>query len=259
MTSSGRPRSRTVEQAMRSTPMDEHAVSPDHADDETKASEIARAMSKDEIAELAIGPLDYQDRHAARRFEVAPSTLALERDDMLCGVLDGYGPSEYDGTPTLTIRRPAGSMWVVVPWEIAQQCERRIGTEIMVRRRRDGSYVVEPRRRGMTDSRITRRQVIADGRAQRVELEHALRRDEARTCGRRSPLCRCSTRRASRRHVGSRRRTARKTSADPDGEPLRHTRTPTSGGARSWRDVDPPRRHVSSCREVVALVHEVCR
>jgi antitoxin component of MazEF toxin-antitoxin module len=244
---------------MRSTPKDEQAVSPDHDDNETKAFGISRAMSKDEIAELSIDPLDYQDRHAARGFEVAPSTLALERDDMLCGVLDGYGPSEYDGTPTLTIRRPAGSMWVVVPWEIAQQCERRIGTEIVVRRRRDGSYVVEPRRRGMTDSRITRRQVIADGRAQRVELEHALRRDDARTCGRRSPPYRCSTRRASRRHVGSRRLSAKKASADPDGEPPRHTRTPTIGGARSSSDTEPPRRHADICREAVALVHEVCR
>lgn len=256
--SSSRPRSRTVEQAMRSTPKDEQAVSPDHDDNETKAFGISRAMSKDEIAELSIDPLDYQDRHAARGFEVAPSTLALERDDMICGVLDSYGPSEYDGTPTLTIRRPAGSMWVVVPWEIAQQCERRIGTEIVVRRRRDGSYVVEPRRRGMTDSRITRRQVIADGRAQRVELEHALRRDDARTCGRRSPPCRCSTRRASRRHVGSRRLSAKKASADPDGEPPRHRRTETIGDARSSSDAEPSRRHTSG-RDVVALAPEVRR
>jgi len=144
-------------------------------DDKTKALGIVRAMSKDEIAELGIGPLDFQDRHAAREYEAAPSTLALERGQSLSGVLDGYGPSEDDGTPKLTIRRPAGSMWVVVPLEVAQQCERRIGTEVVVRRRLDGSYVVEPRRHGMADSRITRRQVIADGRAQRVELEHALR------------------------------------------------------------------------------------
>jgi hypothetical protein len=88
--------------------MDEQAVSPDHDDNETKACGIARAMSKDEIDELAIDPLDYQDRHAARGFEVAPSTLALERGQKHGGILDGYGPSE-EGTPTLTIRRPAGS------------------------------------------------------------------------------------------------------------------------------------------------------
>ncbi len=40
-------------------------------------------MSKEEIAELATGPLDYQDRFAARGYEVAPSTLAFERDQML--------------------------------------------------------------------------------------------------------------------------------------------------------------------------------
>jgi len=235
--------------------MDEQAVPQDH-DDETKAFWIARAMSKDEIAELAIGPLDFQDRHTARGYEVAPSTLALERGQMLCGVLDGYGPSEDDGTPTLTIRRPAGSMWIVVPWEIAQQCEQRIGTEVVVWRRPDGSYVVKPRRRGMTDSRITRRQVIADGRAQRVELDRALRRDDARTCGRRLPPCRCSTRRASRRHVRSRRLAAKKASADPDGEPPRHRRTETIGGARSSSDAEPSRRHASG-RDVVALAPEV--
>jgi hypothetical protein len=33
-------------------------------------------MPEAEIAELAIGPLDCQDRHAAREYAVAPSTLA---------------------------------------------------------------------------------------------------------------------------------------------------------------------------------------
>jgi antitoxin component of MazEF toxin-antitoxin module len=248
-----------MEQPMRSTLMEGMAVSQDHDGEETKALGIARTISKDEIAELATGPLDCQDRHAACGYEVAPSTLALERGQMLCGVLDGYGPSEYDGTPTLTIRRLAGSMWIIVPLEVAQQCERRIETEVVVRRRHDGSYSVEPRRHGMTDSRITRRQVIADGRAQRVELERALRRDDARTYGRRSPPCRCSTRRASRRHVGSRRLATKRASADPDGEPPRHTRTPTIGGARPSSGIAPPRRGASTCREVVALVHEVCR
>ena len=218
---------------------------------------IVRAMSKDEIAELAIGPLDFQDRHAACGYEVTPSTLALERGQMLAGVLDGYGPSEDDGTPTLTIRRPAGSMWIVVPLKIAQRCERRIGTEVVVRRRPDGSYVVEPRRDGRTDSRITRRQVIADGRAQRVELERALRRDDVWTC--RSSSRRCSTRRASRRHVGSRRGAAKKASADPDGEPPRYRPPPTVGGASSPDNLEPPRRHASSGREVTALALEVCR
>ena len=243
---------------MRSAPMDELAVSQDHDSDEIKASGISRAMSKAEIAELVTGPLDCQDRHAARRYDVAPSTLALERGQVLCGVLDGYGPSE-EGIPTLTIRRPAGSMWIVVPWEVARQCERHVGTEVVVRRRYDGAYVVEPRRHDVTDSKITRRQVIADGRAQRVELKRALRRDDARACGRRPPPRRCSTRRASRRHVGSRRLAAKKTSADPDGEPPRHRRTPTIGGARSSSDVDPPRRHASTGHEAIAFALEVCR
>ena len=77
---------------------------------------------------------------------------------------DGYGPSETDGTTTLTLRRPAGSMWVVVPLETAWQCERLIGTKVVVRRRRDGSYVVEPRRPRMTSSKITRSQVIVEMR-----------------------------------------------------------------------------------------------
>lgn len=141
-------------------------------------------MSEAEVAEIATGPLDYQDLYSARGYEVAPSTLALERGQMLCGVLDGYGPSEDDDTPILTIRRPAGSMWIAVPSEVAWQCERLIGTEVVVRRRDDGSYAVEPRRHRMTDSTITRRQVIVDGRAQRVQLERALQRDDARTCGR---------------------------------------------------------------------------
>ncbi len=234
---------------MRSTLMERLAVSLVHDGDETK----------DEIAELATSPLDYQDRHAACGYEVAPSTLALDRGQMFCGVLDGYGPSEYDGTPTLTIRRPAGSMWIIVPWEIAQQCEGSIGTEVAVRRRPDGSYVVEPRRHGMANSRITRRQLIADGRAQRVELECALRRDDAHTCGRRSPPCRCSTRRASRRRVGSRRLAAKKASADPDGEPPPHRGTATIGGTSSSRGGEPPRQRASTCCDVVALVHEVCR
>lgn len=114
--------------------MDEQAVSQDHDGDETKALGIVRTISKGEIAELATDRLDCQDRHAACGYEVAPSTLALERGQMLCGVLDGYGPSEYDGTPTLTLRRAAGSMWIVVPWQIAQQCERSIDTEVGVGR-----------------------------------------------------------------------------------------------------------------------------
>ncbi|HEX7839301.1 MAG TPA: hypothetical protein VF469_17610 [Kofleriaceae bacterium] len=96
--------------------MDEQAVSPDHDDNETKAFGISRAMSKDEIAELSIDPLDYQDRHAARGFEVAPSTLALERDDMLCGVGLKTGllfPSEA-GT------RPVGNDQLNDVWREAQ-------------------------------------------------------------------------------------------------------------------------------------------
>lgn len=50
---------------MRSMLMDEQAVSQDHDGDETEALGIARARTKDEIAEL-------------------------KRGQMLCGVLDGY-------------------------------------------------------------------------------------------------------------------------------------------------------------------------
>jgi hypothetical protein len=238
--------------------MNEQNVSR-HLDDEIEVLEMVRTMSEAEIADLVLGPLVCQDIYAARGYEVAPSTLALERGQMLCGVLDGYGPSEDDGAPTLTIRRPAGSMWVVVPLEVAVQCGRRIGTEVVVRRRSDGSYVVEPRRQGMTDSTITRRQVIVDGRAQRIELERALRRDDARMCGRRSTPRRCSTRRASRRHAGSRRLATKKASADPDGEPPRHRRSPTIEDASSSSDGEPSRRYASTGREVAALAPEVCR
>ena len=232
--------------------MDEQTVSQ-HREDEIEDLGILRAMSKAEIAELELDPLDYQDRFAARGYEVAPSTLTLERGHMFCGVLDGYGPPEDEASPTLTIRRPAGSMWIIVPPEIAWRCERLIGTEVVVRRRRDGSYVVEPRRPRMTNSKITRRQVIADGRMQRAELERALQRDDARTCGRGASPRRCSTRRASRRHVGSRRPATKKASADPDGEPPPHRHTPTIGETRSSSGNVLPRRPASTGHDLVAL------
>lgn len=218
---------------------------------------MARVMTEAEAAEFELDPLVRQDRFAARGCEVAPSTLTLERGDVLCGVLDGYGPSEADGIPTLTTRRPAGSMWIVVPLEVARQCMRYIGTEVAIRRRHDGSYVVGPRRPWMKDSKITQRQVIADGRVQRAELERALRRDDARTCGRGSSPHRCSTRRASRRRVGSRRLTTKKAAADPDGEPPRHRHPPTIGGARSSSGGQLPRRHASTDRDLVTP--EECR
>ena len=232
--------------------MDEQTVSQ-HREDEIEDLGMVRVMTDAEAEELELDPLDLQDRLAARGYEVAPSTLALKRGKMLCGILDGYGPSEGDGTPTLTLRRPAGSMWIVVPLEIAWQCERLIGTEVVVSRRRDGSYVVEPRRPRMTSSKITRSQVIVDGRMQRAELERALQRDDARTCGRGASPRRCSTRRASRRHVGSRRPATKKSSADPDGEPPRHRHPPTIGETRSPSGGELPRRLASTGHDLVAL------
>jgi hypothetical protein len=231
----------------------ERATGIAYREDEVEDLKMVRVMSEAEAAKFELDPLDLQDGFAAQGYEAAPSTLALDRGDTICGVLDGYGPSEADGTPTLTTRRPAGSMWIVVPLEIAWQCERYIGTEVAVRRRHDGSYVVEPRRPWMKDSKITRRQVIADGRVQRAEIERALRRDDARTCRRGSSPRRCSTRRASRRRVGGRRLSTKKAAADPDGEPPRHRHTPTIGGARSSSGGQLPRRNASTGRDLVAL------
>ena len=67
-------------------------------EDEVGDLAMARVMSEAEAAEWELDPLDCQDRFAARGYEVAPSTLTLDRGQMICGVLDGYGPSEFDGT-----------------------------------------------------------------------------------------------------------------------------------------------------------------
>jgi len=232
---------------------------PPDPDEPIKGFGMMRVMSEAEFAELELGPLDHQDRYFARGYEVAPSILALERGQMICGILDGYGPSEHGGTLTLTVRRPTGSMWIIVPLKVAQRCKQLIGTQVVVRRRRDGSYVVEPRRNGMTDSSISQSQVIVDGRVQTVELYRALRCDDALSCRRRAAVRRCSNRCGGRRPAGNRRRAAKKASADPNGEPPRHRRAATNACANSSNDQEPPPQGPSLGRVTTALTREVRR
>lgn len=53
--------------------MHEQPVSQDR-DDEIKDLWLWRVMSEADIAEMATGPVDCQDRYCARRYEVTPST-----------------------------------------------------------------------------------------------------------------------------------------------------------------------------------------
>jgi hypothetical protein len=99
--------------------MDQQAVSPDHADDEAKAFGIARAMSKDEIAELAIGPLDYQDRHAARVGSRFPEHHRLRAWPDALWRARRLRPLGGRRDPDADIRRPAGSMWIEETYDVS--------------------------------------------------------------------------------------------------------------------------------------------
>jgi hypothetical protein len=70
-------------------------------------------------------------------------------------------------------------MWVVVPIGLARRSKRFIGTDVMLKRRHDGSYVIGPARRAK-NSKIAKRQVIIDGSMQLHMLECALHCDRAR-------------------------------------------------------------------------------
>jgi len=208
-------------------------------------------ISNAERAKLKLEPVDGQDRRAARGYEIAPSVLALERGQTICGEIDGYGRSQVEavGTPTWAIRRPAGSMWIVVPPKTARRCERRIGTEVAVARRRDGSYAAELCHPRMADGKIRRCQASV----QSAELARAPQRDEASTHRRGSASRRCLTRRTSRHHLGNRKPATKAISTDPDAEPPQHRRTPGIGGARSSRGGELRRPHASTGHDVVTF------
>lgn len=119
------------------------------------------------------GPVAIQRFASALSLETAPDINALLPGGSYSGICDGLGPPMERGV-RLAIRNSWGTQWILVPPAIAEQCRGLVGTEVTIRRHRNGRYEVTPRRDRTRCGAIHPRQIIVDPDEQIEEVERAL-------------------------------------------------------------------------------------